>query len=142
MPRSRIEPGDGRVITSITIQIGTLTSINRELVADTGAPWTIIPSSDVSPYFSTGQVMVGPIIQTNFGKIIKISGVKVEVEVEDFGGGNHQTKQSKSAYAHFHTGHGPFLSAYGLLGMDVFDDVEADPVKTTLGNEGYLARRV
>ena len=110
-----------------------------ELVADTGGI-TIIPFKRIAPWIGRTSVGQGPIQQTNFGSTIRLSGLTMEVEVEDHGGGNPEIRTCDQINAHF-LPDGTFLSADGLLGMDQFDNLRADPVKNAAGDRAYLAKR-
>lgn len=133
---------DGRVVFTASISCSSSTAqAQTDLLADTGAHLTIIPDTLLTSF--QGQYSTGAIIPTNMaGAIVEVKGLTIEVQVEDHGGGSHQTKQTnRTLYAHS-LGSRSFPSSDGLLGMDVFDAVQADPVKNQSGGTAYLARRV
>lgn len=142
---SRIEPNDGRIITKVRIKSPSLIPNQKgldrtlELVADTGGI-TIIPYQDIAPWIGHTSIVEGPVQHTNFGTVVQLSGLIMEVEVEEHGGGNPEIRQCDEIHAHF-LPLGSFLSVDGLLGMDQFDRLKADPVKNAAGDRAYLAKR-
>lgn len=79
---------------------------------------------------------------TNFGLVLQIFDLTMEIEVEDHGGGNAEIRQCSTMSAHFVSDDVPaFTPATGLLGMDQFDAIQADPVKSADGTRAYLAKR-
>lgn len=133
---------DGRVIFTATISCSSSTTqAQTDLLADTGSHRTIISDTLLASF--QGHYSTGAIIPTNVaGSIVEINGLIIEVQVENHGGGSHQTKQTnRTLYAHS-LGLQSFPRSDGLLGMDVFDAVQADPVKDQPGGTTYLAQRV
>src|SRR5437867_6949716 len=91
---------DGRIIIEVRVlappdppRFGGLDE-KKELVADTGSPITIIPWSNVGSVLAAGGTLhVGAIIKSNFGATCILGNVIMEVEVEDYGGGNKANLQ-------------------------------------------------
>jgi hypothetical protein len=140
---------DGRIIVEVRVIVPPappsfigLDEI-KELVADTGSPITMIPWSNVGSILAGGGTLhIGPIVKSNFGATCILGNITMEVEVEDYGGGNPAIQQCSRVHAHFLKDHeGVFLGVQGLLGMDQFDSIGADPVKAADGKKVYLARR-
>lgn len=140
---------DGRIIVEVRVLVppappnfGGLDE-KKELVADTGSPFTMIPWSNVGSVMTGGgSLHIGPIVKSNFGATCILGNVTMEVEVEDYGGGNTTTKQCSKVHAHFLKDHEKvFLGVQGLRGMDQFDSIGADPVKAADGKKAYMARR-
>lgn len=66
----------------------------------------------------------------------------MELEIEDHGGGNRETTECSSVSCHFKIDPGEtFIGVDGIIGMDQFDSIGADPVKNADRTRGYLARR-
>jgi hypothetical protein len=141
----RILP-DGRVAFKVKISIpGFLprqqaAEIEKELIADTGSPFTVVPWSNLASFISRNPA-IGPILDTNFGKLVKILNLRMTVEVEDHDGGHPETRSCPSLWCHFRP-EDAFMGTNGLLGMDQLDSLRADPVKSADGTVARLAKRV
>jgi len=117
--------------------------IDQELIADSGSPTTLVDWRNIAPFFDHMSATMGQVLKTNFGLILQIFDLTMEVEVEDHGGGNAEIRQCPYMSAHFVSDDVPaFTPATGLLGMDQFDTIQADPVKSADGTRAYLAKRV
>jgi len=139
----RIEPGDGRLIITVTAIAPSGPNAQFELVADTGSNLTLVPYGTVQHLISKRNL--GRLLSTTFGYVVEIRGLRLELEVIDgVMGSPWIVGSSSSIYGHFLdlAQVQPFLSAQGILGMDVFDDINADPVKSRNGKWGYLLRRM
>lgn len=125
------------IIIPATIQNPTSgNNVDIRLIADTGSELTLVPSNKVT--LNPPHVRTGRLVYTNFGPTYEIIGATLTVEVEDYGGGNPTNKQTPTFHVHYSTAFLPW--ADGLIGMDTFDQIEADPVKTKSG-DAYLQTR-
>lgn len=128
--------------------------VMKELIVDIGSPKTIIPYSNLKRFFRKTAIakatdVDGKVIETashqGVGKITKLAGATMEVEVENHGGGGLMTRTCSEIWVHSKSDDKAkkiFDGAVGLLGMDQFDNLKADPVKSTNGKKAYLARGV
>jgi hypothetical protein len=128
--------------------------VMKELICDGASPRTIVPASNLKRFFEKTEIAKatdanGKVIQEashqGVGKITKLAGATMDVEVEKHGGGDRETRTCSEIWVHSQPDDKAkkiFDGAVGLLGMDQFDNLRADPVKSADGKKAYLAKRV
>jgi hypothetical protein len=136
---------DGRMVKTIEITIPRPpplppVRINKQLLLDTGGI-TMIPLANVAPFF--GIVALGPMHGTNFGTTFDLIGATMTIEVTDHQGLKPETRTCSSIRVHFRE---PFATIAGvqidgLLGMDQFDNLHADPAKSLTGETIRVVKR-
>ncbi len=135
---------DGSIIIPVKIKYKGK-EFEKELLADTGARATILPRSNfLEKIGKFDKEDFGLLHENNFGKQIELKNADMEVEVEDHGTGNPEKRNCDKMRLHLFTDDEAkkiFAGAVGLLGMEQFDNLKADPVKSADGKKAYMAKR-
>jgi hypothetical protein len=126
----------GRFSVEVTIQTpipaGQKTpahSTKKKLVADTGGS-TLIPYKNIKDW----NLKFGPLGNSSFGPVAALIGAEMVVEVEDYGRGNKTMRTCGKIEVHFaKEPEKTFGGCEGLLGMNQFNVLNADPAKLTDG---------
>ena len=140
---STIRP-DGRISTPVQIRAPARKagdpemSVPKKLVADTGGS-TIIPYENVRKYFKTHDITPGAATDSNFGPRLDLDGATMDIEVEKEDG-SKETRHCSKMGLHF-APEETFAPDQGLLGMDQFDTIKADPRKNADGTRAYISAR-
>jgi hypothetical protein len=126
----------------------TTCGVTRTVLVDTGAEGSaiadaglILPSPTPGAYRITSYVVAGHTITT-----YKLRGITADITSQAHGT-TVTASRSGASDVRFHSeplGAAPFLTSggfSGLMGMDLLDDFEVDPVKDRSGGSGYLADR-
>jgi hypothetical protein len=139
-----------RVFTTVRIKIAAsgdnpAAEVYKKLLCDSGGH-TIVPVENLAPYTKTKQVKLGPLVKDgSIPHYVVEGGATMEVSVENHGGGGAETKSCSKirASTEFDTPtEQDGVKMDGLLGMDQFDELKADPAKSADSSKGYLAKRV
>jgi hypothetical protein len=137
---------DSRITIEITAIDQTVNiSAKAELIIDTGADISALLYQKLSTALKNATLgnpitfyVAGSQIQTMLAK-----GPTSEADVESHGGGGvSQVQCATGLRVHFVSlPSSPFTSFDGLLGMELLDCFQADPVKDLTGARAYLAKR-
>jgi hypothetical protein len=146
-PTTQVIAGDGRISTRVRISSESVLpnvpspTVEKRLIADGGGV-TVIPFANIIGFFGRTLAAPGAITRSNFGPLVAIMNLTMEVEVEKHGRGERETRRCSKVSCHFFPKpRDIFLGTEGLLGMDQFDEIKADPVKSADGRTAYMARR-
>lgn len=140
---AEVIPGDGRIRVSVVVRNPkTGQKHEKQLLADGGSPYTLITPENAGALGGTP----GPAKGKHGGSDrIEIEGLTMDVEVEDRSSGIKVTKScSKISAMRWPPAMKQGLDAVGcegLLGMDQYDALRADPVKTRDGKSAYMRSR-
>jgi hypothetical protein len=135
----------GRMVIKVRLKGKGDYFAEKTLMADTGSPFTMIDIDNFKDLLRRGKAKTGKGQDTNFGPLIEITGASMAVEVRDHCDGSAQTKLCSKMWGSDRSkdqwkrdfGKG----VMGILGMDQFDELEADPAKTKDGKKSYLGKR-
>jgi hypothetical protein len=137
---------DGRTTASVSLSkspAGARTS--STLIADTGAELSMLPDHAHSSTLAT--TTLGPTINFQVAgssiSAVFANSLTVDTDVEVHGGGSVQwaSGSQRVAVHYLAVGQAPFVQFEGILGMDLLDLLDADPVKDLAQTRSYLARR-
>jgi hypothetical protein len=139
---AEVIPKDGRIRVEVTVRNTTSKAEHKKtLLADTGANDTQIEMQNANDLGGKH----GPIVHGSFGDMFEVTGLEMEVEVEDAKGTKIKKTCPKIAgtafTAKFRKGLKD-IGCVGVLGMDQFDSLGADPVKNAEGARAWLELRV
>jgi hypothetical protein len=136
----------GRMVIKVRLMGTQEYAVEKTLMADTGAPFTMIDLDNLIDLLKKGKATPGKAQLTNFGPLVEIKGATMAAEIRNHGGGGAQSglcsklwggdrkkDQWKKEFG---------KDVMGILGMDQFDELKADPTKTADGKKAYLAKRV
>lgn len=99
----------------------------KKLLADTGG-FTCIPFENIRQW----GMKFGPVQGSNFGQLFALEGAEMVVEVEEFGRRKKELRTCPTIFIHLN-GEKAFAGVNGVLGMDQFNRLSADPAKTSAG---------
>jgi len=141
---------NGRIISEVTIEGTPLPipnnpvdpSSDKELLCDTGSPITTIPFNNVAGWFGLTTIALGPLVQTNFGPMIKLINVTMSFEVDDPNAGPSPSRSCPEIWVHFRGEDFSGEGFNGILGMDQFDTAKVNPVKSAGLDRAWLDPRV
>jgi len=134
-----------RMVIKVKLQGKREYTAEKTLMADTGSPFTMIDLDNLMDLLKNGKATPGKGQQTNFGPLVEIKGASMAIEVRNHGGGGEQTKTCSKLWGgdrkkdQWKKDFGK--DVMGILGMDQFDELKADPTKTADGKKAYLAKR-
>jgi hypothetical protein len=139
---AEVIPKDGRIRVEVTVKNPTTKQEHKKkLVADGGSPFTVINLQNAKDLGGTP----GPAKGKHGGSDrFEISGLSMDIEAED-GSGKKTTKNcDKISAAEWNKAMKKGLDEIGcegLLGMDQFDAVGADPAKNAEGTKAFMRLR-
>jgi hypothetical protein len=135
----------GRMVIKVRLMGKQEYAAEKTLMADTGSPFTMIDIDNTKDVKQKGKAEYGKTQETNFGPLIEIKGAKMAAEVRNHGGGGAQSRLCSKLWGslrdkdRWKKDFGK--DVMGILGMDQFDELKADPTKTADGKKAYLAKR-
>jgi hypothetical protein len=132
---------DGRITADVMVRGKSVS-----LIVDTGAEASALPFMSIPPS-ARGATSYGPITFVVAGTMVhtvNLTGVRADAAVEQHGGGRRRSVTTNSdVRVHFGAaGAVPFVGFDGIMGIDMLDDIQADPTKNFAGTTALLARRV
>src|SRR6185436_18529930 len=94
-PTTQVIAGDGRISTRVLIRADSVIpnqpgpTVNKTLIADGGGA-TIIPFANIASFFGRTTAAPGALSRTNFGPLLAMVNLTMEVEVEKHGRGEKE----------------------------------------------------
>lgn len=139
---------DGRISVEVTVKNSKDASkppMQKKLLADTGSPYTLIGLGNAEKGGAKTKPIEGDDGHITFGDLFTVSDLEMEVEVEDSKGNKTTKTCDKLRACKFKIDVAMELMARlklnGILGMDQFDSLGADPAKNGAKTKAFLELR-
>jgi hypothetical protein len=136
----------GRMVIKVRLMGKDDYFVEKTLMADTGSPFTMIDLDNFKDLIRKGKAKPGKGQDTNFGPLIEIDGASMGVEVRDHCNEKDVHTGLCSKMWGSERGKDRWKKDFGkdvmgILGMDQFDELGADPAKSKDGKKSYLGKR-